>query len=104
VTIYLNQLQPGQDKPHIRAGNWVLDATVTSINPNGGVVSPDPHGIFYRVVNVTESTGLVAGVVVPTVILELQSPIRKSNPFKGQGILVVMDGVAEVFEMGPQQP
>lgn len=68
----------GGNKPKLRAGGWVLDATMTST---------DPHGFFYRVVNVTDSGG--------SMTVELQTPIRgTANGNK----VAILNNVAEVFE------
>lgn len=88
----------GLDRPRIYKGTWILDGTMTRLE--GGVPVPDdqPHGIFYRVVNVEEDTE--GGN--PILRLELQEP-AESNTFYPDanrtpyGIGVVMEGVAEVF-------
>jgi Tfp pilus assembly protein PilV len=76
-------------KPAIRRGGWILDATLSDSSGN-----PDIQGIFYRVVNVDDSTPGVLN-------LELQTPIvGKSNPSvtqTTQRIIIVMDKVVEVF-------
>jgi hypothetical protein len=111
VVIPLNQLQlTGQEKPRIRPGNWILDATVISNDPsrlpNSPQIWPDPHGFFYRVVNVSETNGQDAfGNPSQLLILELQTSIKGSSYINNptihyQGVLVVMDNVAEVFELG----
>jgi hypothetical protein len=75
--------------PSIRKGSWVLDATVLNTTTN----QPEPHGYFYRVVNVTDNaTG--------TMTIELQSNPKQST-LGGYGVLVVMENVVEVFEKGP---
>src|SRR5262249_31057767 len=63
----------GQAKPEIRPGRWILDATVLAF-PTTTVTSPvaDPHGDFYRVVNVTEGvtySNPVTGATLPAVLL-----------------------------------
>jgi hypothetical protein len=73
----------------IRKGGWIFDATLqdnAAPNPN-----PEPHGYFYRVVNVTQTGG--------NTVLELQTRPRQAA--NGYGVLVVMDNVVEVFEKGP---
>jgi hypothetical protein len=79
------QLNYGGSRPSIRAGGWVLDATV--VDATGAV---DPHGDFYRVVSVTDDP-----VSANTVNLELQTPIKHNST---AGVIIVMEGVAEVFE------
>jgi len=110
VTVKWGLSGQNPNKPVIRNGNWILDATVIAIDKSSGApkVSPDPHGNFYRVVNVTEGTTLdpVTQQLQNYVILELQRNIKKgsstalSSLSVMQGILVVMDNVIEVFEKG----
>lgn len=80
---------PTQEVPTIRPGMWVLDST--TINPATG--NPDPHGYFYRVVNVGEPVTVGA---TTTVNLEIQTTLRSTNP----GVVTIMDGVIEVFDVG----
>jgi type II secretory pathway pseudopilin PulG len=85
----------GQEKPPVRTGGWILDATMVR-SPSGiatQVPQADPHGFFYRVVNVTDGND-----GKPYVDLELQTNPKAPTT---QGVLVVLDGVAEVFEKGP---
>src|SRR5207249_11944556 len=49
----------GQEKPAVRAGGWILDATTVKQLPRlpgqlKPTLSADPHGFFYRVVNVSD--------------------------------------------------
>jgi prepilin-type N-terminal cleavage/methylation domain-containing protein len=82
--VYANGLQ----KPALRPGGWILDAT-----PLPG------HGYFYRVVSVSDPV-VVNGQ--PAVTVELQNNVRTpentSIPVFTQA--VVMDSLAEVFERG----
>ncbi len=82
----------GGEKPDVRKGGWVLDATLTAIGANSGTPGkPDPHGFFYRVVGVSD--------VSPTVVaLELQNKPRKATG--PEGVLIVLDNVIEVFDKG----
>jgi len=77
--------------PPLRAGEWILDATVDANNV--------PHGYFYRVVSINQ-TGPT------TVEFEVQTPFRGFPPgtTTTPGIVVVLEGVAEVFERGPGTP
>jgi prepilin-type N-terminal cleavage/methylation domain-containing protein len=75
----------GQDKPAVRRGSWILDATAAD--------SP-PRGYFYRVVDITD-TG------ANSMLLELQTNLQGSLQVPAQ--VVVLDGVAEVFQK-PQIP
>jgi hypothetical protein len=52
----------------------------------------DPHGYFHRVVGVTDNGNRLT--------LELQPNPRIATQI-GQGVLVVMENVVEVFEKGP---
>jgi hypothetical protein len=95
---------PGQEAPAIKPGNWILDATVINrTGPGAAGINPDPHGFFYRVVGVNQ-----AGIVTQ---LELQTPLKGAGgtyPGVGaypigatnQGVIVVFDNIAEVFEKG----
>jgi hypothetical protein len=103
VTIYLNQLAPGQEKPPIKPGSWILDATIGYISPVTGLAVADPHGFFYQVVSVSDTTAFVAGLgtYVPALVLELQTPIKRGTPAGlGLGVLVTMDNVVQVVEKG----
>src|SRR5207244_833040 len=62
----------GQEKPAVRPGTWVLDATVTR-----GANAPEPYGFFYRVTGVSD-TG------ANTINIELETPIKTSFPQWGQ--------------------
>jgi hypothetical protein len=72
----------------VRNGSWILDATVLDDTNN-----PDPHGYFYRVVDVQgpDSTGNLQ--------VELQTPLKgQPNKTITHGIIVIMDNVAEVID------
>jgi len=104
TTIYIPY--GAQQKPAIRKGGWILDATVpTDLIPQTGQVDAStlklPQGFFYRVVNVNDS-------VPGQLTLELQTPLRplyakNASVRAGSDVrtIVVMDLVAEVFEKGP---
>ena len=83
----------GGSRPAVRKGTWILDATMY----NRVTMQPDPHGIFYRVVNVNDDT---PGVL----ILEIQNPAKQSSdngsplPANWYGITIVMEHVVEVFD------
>jgi hypothetical protein len=87
--------------PPIRPGNWIYDATLVQTATNGTA-----HGAFYRVVAADE---LILGGN-QCVRYEVQTPLRGTFPgafdatFGGyRGTVIVMEGVAEVFEKGPVQ-
>jgi hypothetical protein len=91
----------GQELPVVRAGSWILDATV--VNPTlpvpalGGVMGyPEPHGFFYRVV------GSTIDATSGSVILELETNPKMSSfggtPVINYGVLVVMENVVEVID------
>jgi type II secretory pathway pseudopilin PulG len=82
----------GQEKPNIRAGSWILDATVYG-DSKGATLAPS--AFFYRVANVTDNG--------TSLTLELDNypkanTVDASNNPIGQ--LVVLDNVVEVFEKG----
>jgi hypothetical protein len=108
VIPYNPSASPPQEKPAVRPGRWVLDATVVNPQTPAGPIIPDPHGFFYRVVNVSDATytSPATGATYPAVQAELQTPIRKSTTVaagsRGQeGVLVVLDNVVEVFDREP---
>lgn len=73
--------------PEVRVGQWILDSTP--------VTNSTCHAKFYRVVGITDNG--------TSIDLEVQSPIMDfpvpgANPYNGT--IIVMDGVAEVFEVG----
>ncbi len=81
----------GQDKPAVRKSTWILDATMGNPAANP---PQNPHGYFYRVVNVVEP-----GSAGPNSIdVETQTDVRDSGTLQ---TIVVMESVAEVFEKGP---
>lgn len=75
----------GQQPPRVRKGSWILDSTMNASQP-----TPDPHGYFYRVTNVTQSGP-------NSVDLETQTALKASG---FTGTAVVMESVVEVFERG----
>ena len=100
------------EKPRIRNGSWILDATLVKPlpapagDPRGVIFQADPHGFFYRVVNVTEPSG-------NQLDLELQTrprldttdthrivPILPGQAQAGYGVVLVLDNVVEVFDKG----
>jgi hypothetical protein len=83
----------GQDPPAIRAGNWILDSTMTSNPPSTSFL---PRGYFYRVISVTD-------IGNNTVEVELQTKAR--DGVQGEvAQVIVLDNVAEVFEKAPLTP
>jgi hypothetical protein len=79
----------GRPAPPIRPGSWILDATLK------GAPYPHAHGYFYRVVSVTE----VATAGGSDYEVEVATPLRGWSA-AGQGRVIVMDNVIEVFEKG----
>lgn len=80
----------------ITKGSWVMDATVT---PAAGVQPAIRHAKFYQVVSATENT---AGFYD----IELDRPVTRldGRPEAYTGTLVVLNGVAEVFERANLTP
>lgn len=86
-------------RPKIRRGTWILDATMSRRLTNGQY-QPEPHGYFYRVVDVNDETP-------GQLRLTLQQPARESTVLQngqGYGLAVVMQYVAEVFERNTLSP
>jgi hypothetical protein len=81
----------GQDKPALRAGSWILDATMPSAT--SGIL---PRGYFYRVTSVTDLGG-------NQMELGLQTPARAG--VQGEvSQAIVLENVVEVFEKAPLTP
>ena len=93
--------------PPIRAGNWIMDATVYKTAAGAG----SQHNYWYRVLATQDVT-----VGINTyAVFEIQGVIRGFSNFPNamvadptnaastayQGTVVILDGVAEVFERGP---
>jgi prepilin-type N-terminal cleavage/methylation domain-containing protein len=86
----------GQAPPNIRPGTWIMDTSLTPSTTQAGLFGP-PHAYFYRVVGVTDTSATSMDV-------EVQTPLR-GFPIPGaqqplSGTIVVMEGVAEVFDKG----
>jgi Tfp pilus assembly protein PilV len=94
--------------PPIRAGNWIMDATIYSTPTGAG----SQHNYWYRVLATQD---VVVGVNTYAVF-EVQGQIRGFNNYPTaqvadptlptstaypHGTVVIFDGVAEVFERGP---
>jgi prepilin-type N-terminal cleavage/methylation domain-containing protein len=100
--VTLTQIQPlAQDwPPALKAGQWILDTTIR--DPNFPLSTGfTPHGYFYRVVSVNQTTAT-------TVDVEIQTPARASTPgpFGGvpSGRAVIMENVIAVIEKTPLVP
>jgi hypothetical protein len=103
-----------QEKPAVRRGSWILDASIEFVAQGAGSLASNgwSHGYFYRVVGITEP-----GILGPgSMDLELQTPLREDvytlpttngETYGGTvgrsrtGQIIVMENVAEVFEKGP---
>jgi hypothetical protein len=69
-------------KPNIRKGGWVLDATVTS---------DPPRGYFYRIADVEETGPASMNLQTQTNLIET-----------GASVIVIMQNVVEVFDRNTQ--
>ncbi len=119
-TITIEYTSPTVVQPPVRAGDWLLDSTWydTTNPPANPVKTGSASAYFYRV---TSSEDFVDTTVVPNrrfTRYEVQQPIRVpgypagSPKYPGvvdplgsgatvyQGTIIVMDGVAEVYEKG----
>src|SRR5207244_3555350 len=71
------------DPPDVSVGGWIFDATM------GSPPATTPHGFFYRVVSVTQTS--------PTSMdVEVQTPLQLAP---SSGTVVIMDNVIEVFDL-----
>ena len=85
-------------RPNVNPGDWILDSTYVQtpapppINTYGSA-----HGIFYRVVGVTQTPGKKIDYY------EVQQKIRgfpNNAPGPFPGTIMILEGVADVFERG----
>ena len=83
--------------PNLRLGDWILDTTPVKYGTKWG----PPHANFYRVVSITENAPYVSnGNTIGSVSIEVQTPIRDfPNGVVSEGLVTVLDGVAEVFQV-----
>lgn len=88
-----------QDRPPIRRGSWVMDASLEAeLRPSPNTLNkPDPawfgwaHADFYRVVGITETTDFDPGLnqFVPALDLELEQNVQRDmTPFPRWNIQV----------------
>jgi hypothetical protein len=84
----------GQPKPALRAGTWVLDATVKARTPANPYTVVNSY--FYRAVSVEETPA-------NTFVIEVNTPLRNWAA-AGTGRLILMEGVVEVFDKGTGWP
>jgi hypothetical protein len=75
-------LGQGQSRPPLRSGGWILDASIY----NG-----QPHGFFYRVIEVTE-------IDANTLELTCETPFKEFPATQTPGVIMVLEGVVEVIE------
>jgi hypothetical protein len=81
-------LAPGQARPNLRRGNWILDSTM--LDPSGQAYNP--RGYFYRIVSVTDTS--------PTTFdIEVQTPL-KNAPQNSPGTIMIFENLVEVFPKG----
>jgi hypothetical protein len=84
------------NRPAIRKGGWILEPTIVGT----GSSAPNTNGYFYRVVNVSDVASELPGF--NAIDLELLTNRRGAtygiDP--GLGVVVIMEGVVEVFERG----
>lgn len=81
------------ERPAIRRGNWVLDASMG--NTAAGV---PPQGFYYRVTEVGEP---VVGAGESTIDLQLETPLRPGPYGAKARVFVVQSSLLEVFDKGP---
>ncbi len=86
TNVSLSWTPPGQAAPNIKRGGWILDTTIDK-DSNGVILGV--HGLFYRVVSVTQPSNTVMN-------LEVQVPL-----VKGVNSITVLDNVADVSRVGP---
>jgi hypothetical protein len=92
------------DKPALRRGQWILDSTMVTFAPGGGNPTPTPHGFFYRVVDVDDSTAGILRVELQTPALATTNLANTANPQNTGGQVTILANVAEVFNKGIVSP
>lgn len=118
ASIILKWPTTGVVTPPVSVGSWILDATPVPNNGTAPISYRPGHATFYRVVGVTE-LGIIGGV--NQMEIEVQTPVRdfplppvpplipatlpppnqtQEHPARYQGVVVVMQGVVEVFDVG----
>lgn len=106
---------PAGNKPGLRRGQWVMDATMFKYDTSSGQGLPFPQGRFYRVVNAddglptTSQDNIPLPIGSPTLSIEVQSEIAFGPDPDASGrqnprIFVVMANVVEVFQIGFVSP
>jgi hypothetical protein len=76
--------------PPLRRGRWVMDATMFDSS-----LPDDPHGYFYRVVNISDPYPDPNNAANLRVDLELQRPAVRSTG--NNGVAYILEDVIEVF-------
>lgn len=101
--------------PPVRPGGWLLDVTQDTHGTAASNV-PWPHGFFYRVVSATDFEQVVNATLRTYMQYEVATPLRGwdkttatvqtvgTETFGYPGTVIVLEGVAEVFEKGPCRP
>jgi prepilin-type N-terminal cleavage/methylation domain-containing protein len=79
--------------PQVRPGSWVLDVTIAPPLATG--LPGRPHGYFYRVTEVTENGANSVDLSFATTFKDFPQ-----NQQTNAGVVIVFDGVAEVFDKG----
>jgi hypothetical protein len=99
VTISWNPAQ-GQAAPNLRVGSWILDTTPVASATVPGMLSQLQHAYFYRVVGITDTSATTMDVEVQSLLRGFPLPPPTPQAQQFSGTIVIMDGVAEVFEKG----
>jgi hypothetical protein len=93
-----NGVLPAQEKPAVRKGAWLFDATYRP-RQRGGSAYGHVHASFYKVMEAAGETVYVdpkSGVTYGQVAIEVQPPLRDAEV----STLVTLPGAIEVFERG----
>ena len=89
----------GQAAPNVKRGGWALDTT-RDLDPTTGVLL-GVHGLFYRVVSVTQPSNTQMNLEVQVPLAKgLPAAASNAPPFQAQGFITVLDNVADVFSRG----
>jgi hypothetical protein len=89
----------GSEKPAVRKGGWILDATMEVIpNQNDPNRYVDSHARYYRVTDVLEDNGSTIQVQLERALKPLFNPGTQIG--SAPRMIVIQDRVLEVFEKG----
>jgi hypothetical protein len=89
--------------PNVSIGSWILDSSPVLVDGNPRRYGPS-HARFYRVVGIVQTSATTADLEVQLPFQDFPLPTPQNPPQAWsayQGTITVLDGVVEVFPVGP---